>query len=514
VSNAGFESGSVSPWTVLGSATAAVTTAVAHSGNDSLSVTGPSGGAGVYQDITGLTPGQSYVASVWAEVSNGSLGYLYLDDTAGGNVLVVGGALAGGWQYLSAAYTADSTGAVRVHLWSNYGTTYFDDVSLTPATSLTYDAFDRLQAANGATYSYDAFGRRIQRTFAGGMQRLYFYDPSGKLLAEYDNPSSGAGPSRTTQYFAGQRVGQWTDRVGSKRADSGSSSQYYPYGEEITSTNNDTYKFAQTYRDSDSGLDYAVARYYGSSIGRFLTADRNRFDRTQPQSLNLYAYTAGDPINAVDGAGLDECFVNNGNCDAAYGCLSGTDDDYEPSPLFYTMLCPVIPALPTAPPPKPCWDSLADVATTLGNLATDAADLAQQAGISTAGLSFLDSYITGAALDELVAISTAVVSKPYAKPPDFEGGHFDLNLTWSTIQGNLSAADYAAFAKAFNGTRNNWQINGTQYNLHSKRVDHKRTDDIHFDRYNPQDVVGIIMHGVVDVGVGQLSSKCLDPAWQ
>src|SRR5579859_7491090 len=32
------------------------------------------------------------------------------------------------------------------------------------------------------------------------------------------------------------------------------------YGEEITGTANDTFKFAQTYTDSDSGLDYAVNR--------------------------------------------------------------------------------------------------------------------------------------------------------------------------------------------------------------------------------------------------------------
>ena len=33
------------------------------------------------------------------------------------------------------------------------------------------------------------------------------------------------------------------------------------------------FKFAQTYRDSDSGLDYAQNRYYASGIGRFLTTD-------------------------------------------------------------------------------------------------------------------------------------------------------------------------------------------------------------------------------------------------
>jgi RHS repeat-associated protein len=197
------------------------------------------------------------------------------------------------------------------------GYTYDNNGNLTAfpgpqgTTSVTYDAFDRAVSftvgSSTSTVSYDAFGRRIQKTFSGGMQRLYFYSAQGQLLAEYDNPASGNGPSRTTQYFAGQRLGQWTDRVGSKRADSGSSSQYYPYGEEITSTNNDTYKFAQTYRDSDSGLDYANARFYVSGIGRFLTADpagRLSARPDGPQSFNRYAYTEGNPVNFSDPGGM------------------------------------------------------------------------------------------------------------------------------------------------------------------------------------------------------------------
>jgi RHS repeat-associated protein len=53
----------------------------------------------------------------------------------------------------------------------------------------------------------------------------------------------------------------------------GTSSRYYPFGEEITSTANDRYKFAETFRDADSGLDYALNRYYASGIGRFLSPD-------------------------------------------------------------------------------------------------------------------------------------------------------------------------------------------------------------------------------------------------
>src|ERR1017187_6572080 len=79
---------------------------------------------------------------------------------------------------------------------------------------------------------------------------------------------------------------------------------YYPYGEEITATNNDTFKFAQTYRDSDSGLDYAQKRYYASSIGRVINADpTSSAGPALPQTWNQYGYAGGDPVNNSDPSG-------------------------------------------------------------------------------------------------------------------------------------------------------------------------------------------------------------------
>jgi RHS repeat-associated protein len=195
---------------------------------------------------------------------------------------------------------------------------------------MTYDVFDRLSyyytSSASALVSYDAFGRRIGKSLPGNQERIYFYDPSGRLLAEYDmslnatysnTGSEMAAPSRATQYFAGQRVGQWTDRVGSKRADGGSSSQYYPYGEEITSTNNDTFKFARLYRDSDSGLDYARNRFYAAAIGRFLNPDpKGQSARAgSPQSWNRYAYVTDNPAGLSDPSGLDGCDQDQKDCE-------------------------------------------------------------------------------------------------------------------------------------------------------------------------------------------------------
>jgi RHS repeat-associated protein len=101
-------------------------------------------------------------------------------------------------------------------------------------------------------------------------------------------------------YFAGRRLGALTDRLGSMRVTS-----YYPYGEQKTTTADDV-RFATYMRDSATGLDYAVNRYYSSIIGRFLSPDLMTADNATvlPQNWNKYAYVGGDPINKTDPAGM------------------------------------------------------------------------------------------------------------------------------------------------------------------------------------------------------------------
>jgi RHS repeat-associated protein len=66
-------------------------------------------------------------------------------------------------------------------------------------------------------------------------------------------------------------------------------------------------------RDSESGLDYFGARYYGSALGRFTSADQPLLDQdpADPQSWNLYSYVRNNPLGNVDPTGQDCVTTSN-----------------------------------------------------------------------------------------------------------------------------------------------------------------------------------------------------------
>ena len=54
-------------------------------------------------------------------------------------------------------------------------------------------------------------------------------------------------------------------------------------------------------RESESGLDYFGARYYGSALERWTSPDRPQVDQhaDAPQSWNLYPYVRNDPLRFI-----------------------------------------------------------------------------------------------------------------------------------------------------------------------------------------------------------------------
>jgi len=196
---------------------------------------------------------------------------------------------------------------------AGYGYDASGNLTAAPWGSFSYDAENRLVWANPAGppehYGYGPDHRRVVK---GGLdyKYVYFSGVDGAHLATYriDPLWHWEGEVERQVYFAG-RKGPITDRVGSVRARQrldGTWEQlsYYPYGQERQTTAQDRDKFA-TYRRDATNLDYAVNRYYASTIGRFLTPDPYRAARRgSPQSWNKFAYVRGDPVNRTDPRGL------------------------------------------------------------------------------------------------------------------------------------------------------------------------------------------------------------------
>ncbi|MGA7317480.1 MAG: RHS repeat-associated core domain-containing protein [Silvibacterium sp.] len=70
------------------------------------------------------------------------------------------------------------------------------------------------------------------------------------------------------------------------------------------------YRFTGKERDSESGNDYFGARYYSSTMGRFMSPDWDSdptavpyAEFTNPQSLNLYGYVLNNPLSHRDSDG-------------------------------------------------------------------------------------------------------------------------------------------------------------------------------------------------------------------
>ena len=192
--------------------------------------------------------------------------------------------------------------------------------------AFVFDGENRIKSAGSATYTYDADGRRIQKSSGTN----YWYGPGGQVFAETDS----AGAWTNYIFFGGQRLARnvsgdikyyitdhlhstamFVDKAGTTAAIL-DDNDMYPWGGVVPSvgksTSNNTIKFTGQYRDTDmaANLDYFGARYYSNTVGRFMSPDWAAKPTTvpyakfgDPQSLNLYSYVENAPINRIDADG-------------------------------------------------------------------------------------------------------------------------------------------------------------------------------------------------------------------
>ena len=216
------------------------------------------------------------------------------------------------------SFSVYADGANRIH---NTGGTFTYDaagnVTADPVnSSYNYSAEGELTSAAGITYTYDGDGNRVKKSSG----KMYWYGLGGDPISESD---SSGNLTAEFVFLSGQRIAMLTpssgsatyyvtDHLGSSHIVTNSSgailddSDYYPFGGErsYSSSSGNNYKFTGKERDSESGLDDFVARFYTSNYGRFLSPDESKYAKpTDPQTWNLYGYVANNPINAVDPSG-------------------------------------------------------------------------------------------------------------------------------------------------------------------------------------------------------------------
>jgi RHS repeat-associated protein len=205
--------------------------------------------------------------------------------------------------------------------------------------TLVYDAENRaVSAANGGasgSYTFDGKGLRVTKV-SGSTTTVYIFSGS-KVIAEYDNGAVPVSPSREyiyggaallakvdssgTKYYHQDHLSNRlvTDSSGNTAAQMG----HFPFGESWYNGSSDKLLFTTYERDSESGNDYAMARYHVNRFSRFSSSDPLPGSTGDPQSLNHYPYTRDDPINFVDPTGLffaPYCVrVNAGDCTGGGG---------------------------------------------------------------------------------------------------------------------------------------------------------------------------------------------------
>jgi RHS repeat-associated protein len=264
ISNGGFEQG-LSGWSPYNGCSAVLETnsANAHSGSNYVQISAASGGiCSILGSYTSVNPGDQVTFGGWANLQSGSP----LDWNVGWNASV-------------------------------YDANYNGITSFTSSPS----------GSSGWIYESGTF-----TVPAGGAHVIIYaqvYTPSASTVLWVDDAFITVGTKYYHQDHLSNRMvtsstGTVTEQMG-----------HFPFGESWYNSSNDKLLFTSYERDSESGNDYAQARYYANRLGRFSGLDPLSGDISDPQTLNKYAYVRNEPTEFSDPTGM--LLVNN--------CIPGMD---------------------------------------------------------------------------------------------------------------------------------------------------------------------------------------------
>jgi RHS repeat-associated protein len=249
-----------------------------------------------------------------------------------------------------------------------------------------------------ADYKYDALGRRVEkndqstvsRYIYSGFETVSVYDATttwkqdfvfGQVIdevlmleqADVLDFDSDMNTSETTRSFYHRNALGTVMEITDMNEDEAVSYSYDPYGA-VTITVGGTpqgsdplgnpWMYTGRFHDEESGLEYYRARYYSTSIGRFLQRDPLGIAAT----ASLYAYASSSPATRVDPLGLKDSPPTKARKaayaavkDAKYEMKYCTGDNYETA-LQCQECCGFA-----------AWDAMAAMGDALANLAKDCA---------------------------------------------------------------------------------------------------------------------------------------------
>lgn len=285
-----------------------------------------------YDSLNRITTAQTNADNQPAFSGDNSLAFCWAESYTydpWGNILTLGPDAATQPKYVGCTQESgfNYTGAIGANnRISETGFTYDAAGNMTaspgPATYV-YDAENHLTSAvtpfGSATYTYDGDGKRVMKSNG----TIYWYGAGSNAILETD---LSANLKYQYFFFNGQRVGRsdgsnsvtcyFADHLGSSRivwsTAGNDNSDFYPFGGErvISSGTANTYKFTGKVWDTESGNDCFGARYYSSSMGRYMSPDWSKnptgvpyADLHNPQTLNLYSYVQNNPLSSFDDDG-------------------------------------------------------------------------------------------------------------------------------------------------------------------------------------------------------------------
>jgi RHS repeat-associated protein len=210
-----------------------------------------------------------------------------------------------------------------------------------------FDAADRIYFVGSLCYAYDAGGRRVAKGTPNWDEcegtTQYILGAGGEQLTELSSAQNGQFPvwKHTNVYGGGKMLATYdangthfhlTDWLGTMRAQVNANGVVeetcinMPFGDDQNCSGSGVeateHHFTGKERDMETGLDYFGARYFSSNAGRWVSPDWSatvapipyaKLD--DPQTLNLYAYVANNPLATIDADGHSGCSGTQDQCE-------------------------------------------------------------------------------------------------------------------------------------------------------------------------------------------------------